>query len=277
MIAQTLESSTKHESLNRSEIASQPDDPRRVTAWPLVRIFSVAQKSLSAIFFFSLFIDEFLKLGGLASVHLSFYTFWTGLTVALVAWPLVPILNKRYREHYFQSVDAGAVYFYRRASDKALDEAGFRLVRGFRILGEPLFNRREVHLGCRQTVIASFRIMDCTTTTEFISITESGRVIVTCSDASRAGEPTVDALPSIVFTTVPESEFEEMLAIHLRTSTEASEEVDSLIAELNEDDLVDVLRYSHRARHNMQVKLGRARDRVGPMTYGRFRFPLGIV
>ncbi|QDV44720.1 hypothetical protein Enr13x_45890 [Stieleria neptunia] len=276
MLTETHESPTKQESPDRSEIASQPDDPRRVTAWPMVRILVVARKICGGTFFVVLFIDECFKLGDV-SVQLTPYAFWMGLVVAAVAWPLVPFLLKRYREPHFVTADSGSIYFYRRRSDDALDEAGFRITRGFRVLGEPFANRCEIHLGCRQMVIALFRIMDCTRTTELLTITESGRVILTRSDASHEDEPDVDALPSIVVTTIAESPFEEMLAVHLRTATEASEEADSVIVELNENDLVDVLRYANRAHHNMKVKRGAARGLVGPMTYGRFRFPLGIV
>nr|WP_143547613.1 hypothetical protein [Rhodopirellula sp. SM50] len=226
-----------------------------------------------------LFLDEFIKLGGFTSVRLTHSMFWTGLIFAAVAWPLVPILLKRYREPHYQPADSGSfgLYHYRRGSQRALDEAGFRMVGTFRVLGEPFANRCEIHLGCRQTVIAVLRSMDCTKTTELLTITESGRVILTRSDASHDDEPDVDALPSFVVTTMAESPFEEMLAVHLRQSTEASEEADSLIVELNQSDVVDVLRYANRAHHNLRVERGVARGAVGPMTYGRFRFPLGIV
>ncbi|MCS7471533.1 hypothetical protein NZK35_33205 [Stieleria sp. ICT_E10.1] len=226
-----------------------------------------------------LFLDEFIKLGGFTSVRLTHSMFWTGLIFAAVAWPLVPILLKRYREPHYQPADSGSfgLYHYRRGSERALDEAGFRMVGTFRVLGEPFANRCEIHLGCRQTVIAVLRSMDCTKTTEFFTITESGRIIMTRSDASGDDKPAVDALPTILVTSMSESPFEAMLATHLQMANEAAEEADSLIVELNDSDVVDVLRYANRAHHNMRVHRGLARGPVGPMTYGRFRFPLGIV
>ena len=282
MATANLESLTKQESSNRLEIESQSDDRRRVKNWPMVRILLHIRGSVVGIFLVAWLFAEIEKLGlnfGLTVGCVPFLTLFGGLSLALVAALMIPFLIKRYREQDFEPVESASFVLirYRQKSDMALDEAGFRKVGTFRVKGVALPTRSEVYLGCQQRVIAAFLSTVGTRATEMVSITESGRVIVTRSEAAKEDEPSEESLPYIVVTTVANSSFEKMLAIHLSKSTETSEQADSSIAELTDGDVVDVLRYYSRAHHDMLVKRGLAHDQVGPMTYGRFRFPLGIV
>lgn len=274
---------TIQESSARLETTSQPDDRRPVNDWPMIRIvLSIQQASIVGIVFvWSLAaLEDFgvLQLGLETSVVPMFTTI-AGFALILGTGLLTPIFMERYREHHFEPIDSAprSLVQYRENSNDALREAGFGKVGTFRVRGLALPTHSIVFLGCQQMVIAEFVLLGPNQGIELVSITESGRVIVTASAAPKRGEPAERSLPGIVLTSAAEHSFEKLLAIHLRKTDEAAEEAGSLIAELVEDDVVDVLCYYNRAFHDMLVTCGTRSDEVGPMTYGRFRFPQGIV
>ncbi|QEF98778.1 hypothetical protein Mal15_28340 [Stieleria maiorica] len=285
------ESSIQQRLLNRFEIASQPDDRRRAKRWPMLRILAVLRDTAAIAFFGLLFFSEsFDILENLTGLSVTWvtkplvsYIFCAGFALALLSPLLTRILSTRFREKRFEAVPETPwfLFLYREKAEKILDEFGFIRIGTFRVDGETSPTFIEVYLSSRQRVVAVFHLRMGTKWTELVSMTDSGRVIVTSSQADSEADNEADnateSTPSIVMTTVPERPFDDMVAFHRQKSIETTEATDSPITELAETDVVDVLRYCNRAKHDLQVNRGLSRDKVGPMSYGRFRFPVGVI
>ncbi|WP_182865704.1 hypothetical protein [Stieleria mannarensis] len=285
------ESSIQQRLLNRSEIASQPDDRRRAKGWPMLRILAVFWDSIGIAFFGLLFLSEsFDTLENLTGLRITWvtkplvsYILCAGFVLALASPLLTRILKKQFREMRFEAVPETPwfLFLYREKAETALDEFGFRRMETFRVDGDASPTFVEVYLSSRQRVVAVFHLQMGTKWTELVSMSDCGRVIVTSSQADgEIGNETdnaTESTPSIVMTTVTERSFEDMLAIHRHKSIETTEAIESPITELSETDVVDVLRYCNRAKHDLRVNRGLSRDKVGPMSYGRFRFPVGVI
>ncbi|WP_182868743.1 hypothetical protein [Stieleria mannarensis] len=271
------------ESSNRSAIALQPDDPRPVNDWPMIRIvLEIQHLSIVAIVFVCALAgleDLGLFELGLESSGLASKSTVAGLATILATVLLTPYFMERFREHRFEPVDAApdALVRHREDNRAALRKAEFSKVGNFRVRGLALPTHSMVFLGCQRMVIAELVMYGPNAAIELVSITESGRIIVTASVAAKRREPAERSLPGIVVTKAAEPSLEKLLDIHLKKAADAAEQTDSLLVELGEGDVIDVLNYYNRAHHQMQVTSGKRSDEVGPMTYGRFRFPLGIV
>jgi hypothetical protein len=112
---------------------------------------------------------------------------------------------------------------------------------------------------------------------ELTSITNSGICIVTASVAAPEGKPATRWSERFYSHCGGTSDFEQLLRTHLGAAADLAEQNDTVIAVLDHDDVIDVLKYSSRAMHDMVFQQGESKDRVGPARYGRFRFPTGLL
>lgn len=266
-----------------SDLAAEPDDRREANAWPTIRVLFAIRNAillLALVVWLASWLIDFavVKLNLSPSQIRS----WAGYGSAGLVFGLQPLLlayAERYREETYEPLFSvkNALLRFREAYDGLLAESKFARIGAYVVKGSPFSTQAELFLGCQRMVIAEFLSLGRKKAIELISITESGRVVVTISAAGVPGERLEQFFPHVVCTTHVGTEFKKLLAWHLRRTAEIAEQSDSVIAELGDDDVVDVMRYYNRAYYDARVYSGKAKDPVGPMTYGRFRFPLGMV
>lgn len=200
----------------------------------------------------------------------------------LAAYPcihlLLKLITRGFSEREYSPTERlpRGLIAYRQRHDDSLELARFENQGGYRVVGSAFSTTVEFHLGCDGMVIAGFISLSGQKAIELYSILESGICVLTASCKPPQGKQAVRWSANCYSQCGGMNNLEKLLHGHLRAVAVLAEQHDTAVALLTPDDVLDVVRYSNRAFHDMLFEHGETKDQVGPAQYGRFRFPTGI-
>jgi hypothetical protein len=264
-------------------IQSEPDDERPTQDRPLTRLV-VSVRTVAGGVWVTLLVARIVNnMAGqpVAAIAAEAVTWAIAVTFGVYCcshWLLITI-TRGFSEKSYEPLERTprAVRAYRRRSDKVLENAGFQRTGAYRVRGSAFHTNIELHLGCNGMVITEFISLSGNRAIELTSITDSGICIVTASCAAPEGKPATRWSERFYSHCGGTADLEQLLRSHLGAAADLAEQNDTAIAVLTQDDVIDVLKYSNRAMHDMEFQQRESRDRVGPAQYGRFRFPTGLL
>jgi hypothetical protein len=207
------------------------------------------------------------------------YSIFALLAVYSFSHWLLNLITRGFCEREYSSTEnlPRGLTAYRQRSDNSLETAGFENQGGYRVRGSAFQTTIELHLGCNGMVIAEFASLSGKKAIELYSILESGICVVTASCETPEGKPATRWGEKFYSHCGETHDLEELLRSHLSAVADLAEQHDTTVVVLTRDDVINVIQYSNRAFHDMQVQLGESKDQVGPAQYGRFRFPTGLL
>ncbi|MEO1526447.1 MAG: hypothetical protein AAFX06_13500 [Planctomycetota bacterium] len=265
-----------------SQVAG-PDDPRDVEPWNRGRLVLALRGWLGWIAGATWLLCSLSEVRGLP----------LGLPIeammgllGLVTLPLIfatPTLFRRsitrFYERQFVPTDQspGKLRRFLEKHEAAIHYAGFSHVGSFRVVGGKFCSFGELFVGRQGDVIVELVKLENYLAIEMLSLNNQGRAILSCSQRPLAGSMKQQSSPHAVCLRVGTPAFETLLSQHQSLVAQVNEETGAEPIEIAKDEVLDAMLYGCRAHHDMLVHLGESEDRVGPMTYGPFRFPTGRV
>ena len=263
------------------EDLAQPDDPRDVRRWNAGRLFFSARRVVGWLILAIWLPGMVNEWCGRPYEIQSWVAFgFLGLTAlyVLISTPLLDrAFTRTFYERRLERTDSRPRRLKRLVakSEPKLEEAGFSSVGAFRCIGGKFECVEEVFLGPNGKVVAELIELDARTTIELVSINDQGRVLLTSSLHAFSGQRRQSATEAVCFF-AGQDDLKQLLDQHLELAESVNSDSGLQLLEFKPDDVTDVMRYACRAFHNLLVEHDEAEGAVGPMTYGRFRFPTGL-
>ncbi|MGB7323937.1 MAG: hypothetical protein WBD31_03635 [Rubripirellula sp.] len=267
---------------NLAELSLQPDDVRPVREISFSKVV-MSIRHISGGMATLLFVVPFvLAIGGVgfdpAIGSVLSTSMLISVAVVVVSCFLLQVSTSGYAEKDYEPLEStsGSLERYRRKSQDTIETSGFKRVGVYRIRGSVFSSEAEVFLGCGNMVVCEFVSMSGTKAIELTSMTEDGVCVSTTSVKAPESMDSHQFTEMFVATLAGDSSLERLLKVHLQRVAEIAETRDQMLIVFEPSDATDVLRYTTRAHHHMLVVQGKVSKGVGPMTYGRLRFPDGL-
>ncbi|MEL6108546.1 MAG: hypothetical protein AAFU85_21280 [Planctomycetota bacterium] len=177
-----------------------------------------------------------------------------------------------YEDQTLAKVDTIPLSGELREKAESLETAGFNRAEHMHWQREDGLAAAAIQLGCRGMVASDLEYENEADLVEvgLISILETGLPIITVSANSRIqkGKATTNCLFNKADTSAPD----EMLTGHLERVIGEAEQRDTVVVEIDESELQDVVHLARRALADLHSAPGQIVN-VGPKRYGRFSYP----